>query len=405
MTLNRRLFVLLGMMTFCAGGACSPKEPAAQENGKESEKGKGGGEHGKGGGGGKGGAGDQPVPVLASTVERRDVPIYLEGLGSVVAFKTVSVMSQVDGRLMNVAFTEGQEVKQGDLLAQIDPRPFQIQLRQGQAQLAKDRAALKDNRLNLDRYITLVKSNLMQQQMVDDQQALVDQGEAQVMADEAQIDNAKLNLDYARITSPIDGKTGVRLVDQGNLIHAAAATPLVIITQLDPIAVLFTLPEDVLPQVFAQMNLGPLTAQAQSRDGATELGTGKVGLVDNQINQATGTIRLKAVFDNPKRMLWPNQFVKMRLLLQTRKNVIVVPAAAVQHGPSGAFAYLVTAEKTAEMRPVTLDATEGNLAIISDGLKEGETAVTDGQYQLRPGARVTIRTPGGAGHQKAGGKE
>ena len=186
---------------------------------------------------------------------------------------------------------------------------------------------------------------------VDDQQALVDQGSASIQGDQAQLDNARLNLDYARITSPIDGKTGVRLVDQGNLVRAADATGLVVITQLDPIAVLFTLPEDVLPQVIREMNLGPLTAQAQSRDGVTDLGTGKVALVDNQINQATGTIRLKAIFDNPQRTLWPNQFVKIRLLLMTRKGATVVPSQVVQRGPQGVFAYVVEKDRTVSLRP------------------------------------------------------
>ncbi len=250
-------------------------------------------------GGGDGGA--HPVPVLTTKVEKRDMPIRLDGLGSVTAYYTVTIHSRVDGELMKVGFIEGQDVKKGDLLAQIDPRPYQIAKEQAEAQLARDKASLVDDKLNLDRDIDLRKQALVAQQVVDDQQALVGQLEGTVKADQAAIDSAQLNLVYSRITSPIDGLTGVRQIDPGNIIHAADTNGLVVITALDPIAVLFTLPEDDLPAISEQMENHKLTADAFTRDGRTNLGTGEVALVDNQINQTTATLRLKAIFPNPHR--------------------------------------------------------------------------------------------------------
>jgi len=332
--------------------------------------------------------GPRPAAVVVAKVENRDVPLFLDGLGTVTAFKTVTVRSQVDGRLDSVSFREGQEVKHGTVLAQIDPRPYAIQLRQAEAALARDGAQLQGNQLDLDRYTTVGKNKLIAQQQVDDQHMLVGQLEGAVKSDRALIEQAKLMLDYARIRSPIDGITGVRLVDPGNLVHASDANGIVVVTQIDPIAVLLTLPQDDLPRVTAAMAEHKLAVQALSRDGSVVLATGELLLIDNQINTATATIRLKAVFPNPKRSLWPNQFVKARLMLGSQKNAVVVPAVAVQNGPSGTFVYVVGDDKKANPRPVEVALIESDTAIIAKGVATGETVVTEGQFQLKPGAAV-----------------
>ncbi|MEO5767246.1 MAG: efflux RND transporter periplasmic adaptor subunit [Polyangia bacterium] len=338
-----------------------------------------------------GGGGERPVSVTTTLVGRRDVPLYLEGIGSVVPLQTVMVKPQVDGRLDKAAFEEGKAVRKGDLLAQIDPRPFAIQRDQAQAALARDTAQTQSSRLTLQRYEKVRQENLIAQQQLDDQRALVAQQEATLKADQAQLDQARLQLDYARIRSPIDGVTGVRLVDPGNIIRASDPTGIVMVTQLDPIAVLFSLPQDELPRIAEQMAGGPLQVDVLSRDGATTLGSGKLGLIDNQINQTTATIRLKAVLENPRKTLWPNQFVKVRLLLAVRKQALVLPAAAIQRGPQGTFVYLVGADQRAATRPVKVDSVEGDTAIVAGGLQQGDQVVTEGQGQLRPGARVAAR--------------
>jgi multidrug efflux system membrane fusion protein len=346
-------------------------------------------------------AANRTIPVLTADVTQSDVPVMLEGLGSVTAFYTVTVKSQVGGRIDRVAFKEGQAVKKGDLLVQIDPRPFAIQLEAAQAALAQDDANLKNNKLNADRYKTLSEQNLIAVQQYTDQKAMVDQLVAKIASDRTQIDAAKLNLDYAHITSPIDGVTGVRLVDPGNFVQPTDTTGLVVVTQLNPIAVLFTLPEDDLTPINEAMAAGDLPVEALSRDGDKPLGTGKLLLIDNEINQATATLKLKAVFDNPQHLLWPNQFVKARLKLATRKNAIVVPAAVIQHGPQGTFAYVVKSDSsTVEARPVTLTAIQGDIAVIASGLSAGEQVVVDGQAQLRPGSKVLAK-PAGSSHSSA----
>jgi multidrug efflux system membrane fusion protein len=336
---------------------------------------------------------DRVVPVAAVVVTAKDVPIYLDGLGNVSAFKTVTVRAQVDGRLDRVTFKEGQSVRAGDVLAQIDPRPFEIQLKQAEGALARDTAQLHDNKTNLERYTSLRDQKLVAQQQVDDQKASVGQYQGAVQIDEAQIASAKLNLEYARITSPIDGVTGVRQVDPGNLVHATDTGGIVIITQVDPIAVLFTLPQDDLHRVAIELLKGPMAVEAWSRDGLTQLGRGTLALIDNQINQATASMRLKAVFTNPKHVLWPNQFVKARLLLTTRKGATVVPAIAVQRGPKGQFVYVIGSDSTVSPVPVQLESTEGDLALVKSGLKPGDNVVVDGMNQLRPGSKVSTRTP------------
>jgi membrane fusion protein, multidrug efflux system len=338
----------------------------------------------------------RPVPVVAGTVARRDVPVSVEGLGTVVGYRTVTVRPQVDGRLDRVAFVEGQIVKRGELLAQIDPRPFAIQLQQAEGALARDKAQLANARLTVSRDRTLVAQKLIAPQQLDTDLALAAQLEGTLRIDQAAIAAARLNLDYARITSPVDGVTGVRLVDPGNLVRAADATGIVIVTQLDPIAVLFTLPQDELPRIAAQMQgrAQRLRVEAFSRDGATLIGAGELHLIDNQINQATATLRLKAVLPNPRRQLWPNQFVKARLHLATRPGALVVPATTLQNGPAGTFVYVIKPDLTVEPRPVQAEPPRGEVAIIIEGLREGERVVVDGQSQLRPGSRVAPREPG-----------
>lgn len=360
----------------------------------------------KGGAGAGEGGPPKPVPVQTARAERREVPLTRDGLGSVTAYYTVTVHSRVDGELMKVAFTEGQAVKKGDLLAQIDPRPFQIQKELAEAALAKDEAQLVDDKLNFARYQDLRRQSLVAQQQVDDQKALVDQAAAAVKSDQANVDSAKLQLTYARITSPINGLTGVRQIDPGNIVHASDANGLVVVAQLDPIAVLFTLPEDDLPQIAAQMVAHKLTAEAFTRDGLVDLGRGEVTLVDNQINQTTGTIRLKAIFSNSKHSLWPNQFVKVRLLVSTRKDALVIPSVAVQRGPSGAYVYLVKADQTVEARPLTLGPSQADLVIVESGLAAGDRVVVDGQYKLHQGSLVGPREsqrPGALGGAEDGG--
>jgi multidrug efflux system membrane fusion protein len=347
-------------------------------------------------------AANRVVPVLTATVAQRDVPIWLEGLGNVAAFYTVTVKPQVGGQIVGVSFKEGQQVKKGDLLVQIDPRPFTIALQSAQAALARDEANLKNGQLNLERYKTLSDQKLIATQQYTDQAATVAQLQAQIQADQAQIDSAKLNLVYARVTSPIDGATGVRLVDPGNFVQPSDTTGLVVVTQLDPIAVFFTLPQDDLPAITEGMNAGTLTVEARSRDGDRPLGQGKLTVIDNQINQQTATVRLKAIFDNPSRLLWPNLFVKARLHIATREAAIVVPAVAVQHGPQGTFAYVATPESTAAVRPVTVDAVQGEVALVK-GLQPGEQVVVEGQAQIRDGAKIAAKPapgiPTGPGSQ------
>ena len=340
------------------------------------------------------------VPVQTAPVVRKDVPVFLDGLGTVTAFQTVTVKPQVDGKLEKVLFREGQTVKKGDLLAQIDPRPFLIQLHQAEAAAARDRATLAGARRDLVRYRELAERKLAPQQQADDQAATVGQLEGTLGTDEAAIENAKLELDYARITSPIDGVTGVRQVDAGNLIHQADPSGLVVIVQIDPVALLFTLPEEDLPRVSLRLAEGPLEVDVYGRDGGARLGQGRLELVDNQINQATATLKLKAILPNPSRLLWPNQFVKARLLVETRKGALVVPQSAVQRGPKGTFVYVVGPKNEAEERMVDVELVEGPDAIVQGTLAPGEQVVVEGQNQLKPGAQVAPRRA----ESKAGAK-
>jgi membrane fusion protein, multidrug efflux system len=354
-------------------------------------------------GGKKGqGRGNMAVSVAVAKAATMDLPVYLSGLGSVEAFNTVVVKSRIDGQLVQINFREGQEVAKGQLLALIDPRPYQVALAQAEAMLYKDQSALKDAKLNMERFAGLVKDGVIPQQQYDTQVSLVGQLEGAVRSDQANLDNQKLNITYTQITAPVSGRVGLRQVDVGNMIHATDPNGLVVITQLQPIAVIFTLPEDNLPAVSQHMKKGQLQVQAYSRDDQTKLSTGTLLTIDNQIDPTTGTGKLKAVFDNRERALWPNQFVNARLLLEVRKNNTVVPAAAIQRGPQGTYVFTVKADKTAEMRPVTVAFNEGNYSAIGQGLAPGETVVTDGQDKLQPGSPVDVR--GGEGGSGPGRK-
>jgi multidrug efflux system membrane fusion protein len=339
-------------------------------------------------------AAERVIPVSVAKVQQKDFPVFLDGLGTVTAFKTVTVRSQVDGRLDEVLFREGQDMKKGEVLAQIDPRPFEIQLHQGEGALARDRAQLVAAKKNLARFEDLAKRKLIAVQQADDQRAVVGQFEGVVRIDQAAIETARLNLTYARITSPIDGIAGIRNVDPGNLVHASDTTGIVTVAQLDPIAVIFTLPQDVLPQLAGEFRQGALEVRVLARDGNAELGRGKLEVIDNAINATTGTLRLKAVLPNPQHSLWPNQFVKARLLLTTRAGAVVMPLAAVQRGPDGAFAYVVQNDQTVQPRPVQIDLQQGEEAVVGKGVNVGDTVVTEGQSQLRPGSKVAARQPG-----------
>lgn len=342
------------------------------------------------------------VPVGVATAARRDVPVYLKGLGNVTASNTVSVRSRVDGQLAQINFREGQNVNKGDLLAVIDPRPFQVALNEAQANLFRDQAQLKDAQRNYERFKSLLEeSGAVSQQQVDTQRATAGQLEGAVRADQAQIDNAKLNLVYSHITAPISGRIGLRLVDAGNMVHAADANPLLVITQLRPIAVVFTLPQDDLPNVARHMNQGRLVVEAYSRDDQTKLATGYLLTIDNQIDQTTGTGRLKAIFDNQDNVLWPNQFVNVRLLLETHKDSTVVPSVAIQTGPQGSYVFSVKADKTVEVRPVTVSFTQNNVATIASGVAPGDVVVVDGQDKLQAGSKVDPHTGGGGGNRNA----
>ena len=330
------------------------------------------------------------VPVSAITAEYRDVPVTQEGLGTVQAFNTVTIRPQVDGQLIKITFKEGQDLHVGDVLAQIDPRTYQAALDQALAKKAQDEAQLANARIDLQRYRGLVEKNYVARQQLDTTSAQVNQLEAAVQGDNALIDNARVMLGYTTIKSPIDGRAGFRLTDIGNIVHASDPTGIVVVTQVAPIFVVFTLPEDHLPQVVKAMVSGPLSTQALSRDGSETLDEGVLAFVDNQIDQSSGTIRLKAVMPNTAGRLWPGQFINARLRIETLRHVVTVPAPAVQRGPQGTFIYVVKADSTVEARPVRLGEVSEGLAVIDGGLAEGEKVVTAGQYRLQPGARVEV---------------
>lgn len=336
---------------------------------------------------------DRVVPVQLAQVAAKDFPIWIEGLGTVAAMQQVVVRPQVDGRLDKVMFTEGQVVKAGEVIAQIDPRPFMVMLHTAQGALARDRAQLAIAKKNYERYQGLQAQKLVAQQQVDEYAGQVGQFEGAVKIDLAAVEQAQLQLDYAQVKSPLTGTTGVRLVDAGNLVKASDTGGLVVITAIDPAAVFFTIPQDKLSGVAAAIAKGEVPVEVWNRDGSAMLGLGKVAVLDNQVNQATATLRLKALVSNPDRKLWPNAFVKARMLVETKANALVIPAVAIQRGPQGAYVYTVGDDKTAQLRTIEVGTIVGDSATVSRGLTAGERVVVEGASQLRPGGKVNPIEP------------
>jgi multidrug efflux system membrane fusion protein len=370
--LKRFLWLLLGVMILAAGVWYFPR-PDSQP--KEAGRGRSGG----------------PIPVGVTTVQKGDMPVSLSQLGTVIPLATVTVKTQINGYLTEVAFKEGQMVRKGDFLAQIDPRPYQVALEQAEATLAKDQALLKNAQLDLQRYNTLVAQNSIARQTRDTQVSLVAQDQATVKSDQAQIDVQKLNLTYCRIISPVTGRVGLRQVDPGNYVQTSDPNGIVVVTQLQPISVIFTVAEDNLPAVMKRVRAGAtLSVSAFDRTGTTELGTGALETVDNQIDTTTGTVKLRAVFDNREEVLFPNQFVNVRLLVDTMRDTDIVPLSAIQRGAPGTFVYLVGPDNTVSVAKVKLGPSNGPRIAISSGLQPGESVVVDGTDRLRDGAKVTL---------------
>ena len=345
---------------------------------------------------GKEGRGGDSVVVESALARRADVPVYLDGLGTAQAFYTARITSRVDGQLQDIAFTEGQPVHKGDALARIDARPYQAAFDQASAARQKDIAQLANAKRDLDRYVSLEPQHLASQQQLDTQRALVTQLEAQIQADEAAVSSARTQLSYTSITSPIDGHTGIRLVDPGNIVRASDATGIVVVTQVQPISVVFTLPEEALGAVNTALTAGTVEVMALSRDGKAELDRGKLALIDNQIDPTTGTAKLKATFPNARRSLWPGEFVNARVLVRTERGAVTIPAAALQRGPSGPFAYVVKADSTVEVRNIQTDGENGDLAVVRSGIRDGERVVTSNQFKLQPGSHVKVLSNRGA---------
>ena len=390
------LLAIVGVSGYAVWRAARPNSAQAGQN---ADAGRGGG--GSGRGGGRGSA--LVVPVVVATVARSSIPVYLNGLGNVTAFYTVTLKSRVDGQLMKVDFKEGDFVKEGQVLAEIDPRPFQVQLELAEATLAHDQALLSNARVDLERYKNLLETNAIPKQQLDTQTALVAQYEATIKQDSANIDNARLQLTYSKVTAPITGVVGLRLVDPGNIVHASDANGMVVITQLQPISVLFTIPEDSLPQVTKKLRAGAhLPVEAYNRDNTRKLASGMLMTVDNQIDNTTGTSKLKAVFDNKDNALFPQQFVNIRLLVDTLNDELVVPNVAIQTGQQGTFVYQVDDNSRVHLRPVqTGVATDKQTAILT-GLKEGNRVVVDGTDRLTEGGQVRIRPAGELAEPTAG---
>ncbi|HVA46377.1 MAG TPA: MdtA/MuxA family multidrug efflux RND transporter periplasmic adaptor subunit [Pirellulales bacterium] len=344
------------------------------------------------------------VPVVTAAARQGDMPLYLNGLGTVTAFNTVTVRSRVEGQLVKVLFTEGQFVNKDDVLAEIDPRPYQVQLAQAEGQLARDQATLKVNKLSLARYNDLLPTRAITPQQIDEQVALVEQMEGAIRTDRAAIDNAKLQLAYCHINAPITGRIGLRLVDPGNMVRANEMGGIAVITQLQPIALVFTIPQDSISLVQRKANSGEtLVVEAYDRDFKNELATGKLLAIDNQVDSTTGTVRLKAIFENEDNLLFPNQFVNARLLIDNRRDAVIVASAAVQRGPDFDFVYLVKKgkkdEDTVDLRQVQVGPTEGEQTVIESGLVPGDRVVTDGVEKLQRGAKISERGKKVAGRQ------
>ncbi len=342
-------------------------------------------------------AANRTIPVLAAQARKGDMPVNLTGLGTVTALNTVTVRSRVDGQLVRVAFTEGQTVRQGDLLAEIDPRPFQVQLMQAEGQLAKDEAAFKNATMDQERFRSLVQQGILPKQQLDAQISMVNQAEGALKSDQAQVESAKLNLTFSRITAPISGRVGLRLVDPGNMVRAADPNGLAVIAPIQPINVVFTIPADSIQKVMAQSRKGiHLPVEAWDRDLKTRLASGSLAAIDNQVDTTTGTVRLKALFANADASLFPNQFVNARLQVDTVRGTVIVPTAAVQRSPQGAFVYVIKGDGTVDMRTIDVQGAEGDETAVMRGLKAGELVVTDGLEKLKPGSKVSLPKQEGA---------
>jgi multidrug efflux system membrane fusion protein len=328
------------------------------------------------------------VPVVAGTVLKHDVPIYLRGVGTVIAYNNVIVRSQITGQLVKIAFTQGQTVKKGDLLAEIDSRPYQAQLDQAIANRDRDQAQVVNAQANLNRYVPLQQKGYATSQLVDTQKAQLAQLQAMVKYDEGVIEQARTNLSYTQLTSPIDGVTGIRQIDEGNIIHPTDPNGLVDVTQIQPISLIFSLPQTDFVEIQQQMAKGPITVLAYSQDDKVQLDEGKLDLIDNQIVQTTGTIRLRASFPNAKHQLWPGELVNARLLLETRQDGLTIPASAVQQGPKGSYVWVIGSDQSVQPRPVTVAQISEGQALIDSGLHADEKVVVDGQYRLQAGAAV-----------------
>jgi membrane fusion protein, multidrug efflux system len=332
----------------------------------------------------------ESTPVVAGTVKSGPVPIYLRGVGTVIAFNNVVIRSQITGPLVKVSFQQGKAVRKGDLLAEIDPRPYQAQLDQATANRDRDQAQLANASANLGRYVPLQTKGFATDQLVDTQKAQVAQLQAAVKADEAIIESARINLSYTRLTAPIDGITGIRQIDEGNIIHPTDANGLVYLTQIRPISLIFTLPETTFVEIQQEMARGPVKVLAYSQDEKTRLDAGELLLIDNQINQTTGTIRLRATFPNAQRLLWPGELVNVRLLLRIEPDGRTIAAGAVQQGPKGSYVYVIGGDNKVQLRPVHIAQISEGQALIDSGLNAGESVVVDGQYKLQPGKLVRV---------------
>jgi multidrug efflux system membrane fusion protein len=396
----RRFVGYLFALVLIAGVASLIAWQASQRSSSPS----GGPRFGMGGGPGGGpgrfarGGGDMPVPVLVASARIADVPVYFDGVGTTRALNTVTVRPQVDGKLISINFREGQDVERGFVLAEIDPTTYQAALDQAVAKKAQDQAQLANARIDLERYTRLAESNAATKQQADTQKALVAQLEAQVKSDQGAIDNTQAILAYTKIIAPISGRTGIRLIDVGNIVRAADTTGLVVITQIRPISILFTLPQQQLSDVNKAFMRGPLPVLALGGDNRTVVDRGTLQVIDNQVDQTTGTVKLKAEFPNAELQLWPGQFVNVKLLVDTLQRVVVVPTAAAQRGPNGTFVYVVNEANTVSVRPVTVSQQDDVQAVITSGLQNSERVVTSGFAQLSEGARITV---GGEGAEPA----
>jgi multidrug efflux system membrane fusion protein len=382
---KRRLWPWIGLLLIAAGALVFFLRPHAGGASGAKQEQRGPGAKGAAAGG------DRKPSVSVTTVTPKPFAVILEGLGTVTPLATVTVRPQVDGPLQKVAYREGAEVHRGELLAEIDPRPFRIKLAVANATMDRDKASLHNAQLDLTRYESLRSQNLIAQQQLDLQHSTVDQAVATVAMDQANVDDASLQLTYTRITSPIDGVAGIRVVDPGNQVHAADTTGIVILTQLDPITVIFTLPQDELPRLALAMEQGERKVTAVSRAGDEVLGQGRLTVIDNQVNSATGTVRMKAEFNNPDHRLWPNLFVRARIEVAQQKDALTLPATAVQQGPLGPYVYVLAEHDVAKMRPITLEVLQGEEAVIASGIKAGERVVVEGQDRIKPNSPVKPR--------------